>query len=156
MRIGATDSPGVVTFPPLIYVAALVAGFALDLGWPRAYLPQRIQYGVGFAVIALALGLAVAAVLTMRRSGTHIDVRKPATALVTGGPFRLSRNPIYLALTLLYLGIAIASDVFWMFPTLLPALFVMQRGVIAREEAYLADKFGAAYEAYCRSVRRWI
>ena len=80
----------------------------------------------------------------------------PATALVTSGPYRFSRNPGYLALTLAYIGISVAADTVWMLALLLPALAIVRYGVIAREERYLEGKFGEAYLAYKAAVGRWL
>jgi len=81
---------------------------------------------------------------------------KPTTALVTEGPFRYSRNPIYLALTLLYVGVALLINALWILLLVVPAVLVLRYGVIAREEAYLTRKFGEAYRQYMAQVRRWL
>ena len=91
-----------------------------------------------------------------RRARTSFDVRKPSTSLITTGPFRFSRNPIYLAMTLLQLGIGIAVDGVWILAALVRALVAMHYGVIVREERYLERKFGDAYRGYKTSVRRWL
>ena len=83
-------------------------------------------------------------------------MRKPATALATAGPYRVSRNPIYLALTLFYLGVGLAAGSLWVVVLAGPALLVMHLGVVRREERYLERRFGAAYLDYARRVRRWI
>jgi protein-S-isoprenylcysteine O-methyltransferase Ste14 len=81
---------------------------------------------------------------------------KPTTALVTEGPFRYSRNPIYVALTLLYVGVALLINALWILLLVVPAVLVLRYGVIAREEAYLTRKFGDAYRQYTTQVRRWL
>jgi protein-S-isoprenylcysteine O-methyltransferase Ste14 len=81
---------------------------------------------------------------------------KPTTAIVTKGPFRYSRNPLYVSLTLLYLGVALIINVLWIVLLVVPVLVVMQRGVIGREEAYLERKFGEKYLSYKARVRRWV
>lgn len=91
-----------------------------------------------------------------RSARTSFDVRKPTTVLITDGPFRFSRNPGYLALSLLYAGIAVIADSLWVLALLAPALFVMHYGVIAREELYLERKFGSQYLEYKARVRRWL
>ena len=150
------DNPGVIAIPPLIYLLPLLIGLALDYLWPVALLPDRAQYIVGFLFIAASGVLIALTVPLFRRAGTSFNVRKPATALVTSGVFRFSRNPAYLALTLLYIGISIAADNLWMMALLVPTLVVMHYGVIAREERYLEGKFGEAYLAYKAAVRRWL
>ena len=149
-------SPGVIAPPPLIYLACLAAGLALEYFWPAAALPQVLRFGAGAAAIAAGLALAVWAVLQFRKVGTHIDVRKPAIALALSGPYRISRNPMYVALTLFYLGLGLLAGSLWVLILALPALLVMRFGVIGREERYLAGKFGARYLDYTRKVRRWL
>jgi protein-S-isoprenylcysteine O-methyltransferase Ste14 len=90
------------------------------------------------------------------RAGTNIPTNRPTTALVTAGPYRFSRNPIYIALTLLYLGIALAVDSAWIAGLIVPVLIAIRYGVIAREESFLEQKFGAAYRDYKARVRRWL
>jgi protein-S-isoprenylcysteine O-methyltransferase Ste14 len=92
----------------------------------------------------------------MRRAGTNVDPYEPATAIVTGGPYRFTRNPIYVGFTLVYVGISAFTNA--LAPLmLLPAVFaVMRRGVIEREERYLERKFGGEYLEYKGRVRRWI
>jgi protein-S-isoprenylcysteine O-methyltransferase Ste14 len=102
------------------------------------------------------LSLAFTAFRALSRAHTPVDPLKPTTALVTEGPFRYSRNPIYLALTLLYLGVALLINALWILLLVVPVLVVICYGVIAREEAYLARKFGDAYRQYTAQVRRWL
>jgi len=92
----------------------------------------------------------------MESAGTPADPRRPATALVTSGPFRLSRNPMYVARTMLYVGLALLANALWALLMLVPLLVVVQYGVVAREERYLARRFGAAYHAYRARVRCWL
>lgn len=84
--------------------------------------------------------------------GTTAHVYKPATA----GPYRITRNPMYLALSLLYLGIGLMTGGIWVLGLIIPAVVTMNLGVIAREERYLERKFGPAYLSYKTSVRRWL
>ncbi len=150
------DSPGVVAPPPLIYGAFLLLGLTLEYLFPFSVLPDWIGYFVGGPLIAAGFTVAIAAIRTFRQAGTNLDVRKPATAIVAAGPFRHSRNPIYLAVTMVYLGIGLAAGSLWVLGLVLPCLAVMRTGVIAREERYLERKFGEEYLAYKRAVRRWI
>ena len=92
----------------------------------------------------------------MRAAGTNIDPVLPTTAIVTRGPSRYSRNPIYVGLTLLYLGLVFACNTWWGLIVLVPVLAVMHVGVVRREERYLAQKFGEPYRQYCASVRRYL
>ena len=153
------DAPGVIAHPPVIYAGALAICLGAD--WLFALPALPLPAGQAGPVLAWALGLVgaallLAAALRFIRAGTNIPTHLPATALVTDGLYRFSRNPIYLGLTLVYLGLALglaslASVV------LLPAvLLVMQYGVIHREERYLEAKFGEAYLRYKSTVRRWL
>ncbi len=92
----------------------------------------------------------------MRAVGTNINPALPATTLVTSGPFRFSRNPLYSALTLLYLGLTLAVNTWWGIVVLVPLLTVMHRGVVLREERYLEEKFGGRYRQYRSKVRRYL
>ena len=150
------DSPGVITIPPVIYLVFLALGVALDFLFPVALLPNLVQYTVGFALIAASFALLPMVLGRFRATGTNLDVRKPTTAIITDGPYRYSRNPAYLSMTLLCAGIGVAADSIWILGLLLPALVVMHYGVIAREERYLEAKFGEEYLRYKQSVRRWI
>ncbi len=149
------DSPGVVALPPVIFLLALAAGGVLELFFPLNLLPAGVQYAVGGALILLSALPMPFVMRSFRRAGTPMDVRKAATRLVTGGPYRFSRNPAYLSMTLLYLGISVAADSLWMVLLALPLLVVMHYGVILREERYLEAEFGEAYRDYKRAVRRW-
>ena len=91
----------------------------------------------------------------MRRAGTNIRPDRPATVIVTDGPFRFSRNPLYLSLTLVYVGIASMMNALWPLLLLVPLLLIVQRGVVLREERYLEAKFGETYRSYKTRVRRW-
>jgi protein-S-isoprenylcysteine O-methyltransferase Ste14 len=100
--------------------------------------------------------IAISALRVLRRAQTTFDTMKPTTAIVTAGPFRYSRNPLYGSLTLLYLGVASLINALWIVLLVVPLLVVIQRGVIGREEAYLERKFGEEYLNYKARVRRWI
>ena len=91
-----------------------------------------------------------------RRSGTTIDVRKPATALITEGPYRFSRNPIYVSLTLLYLGIGTLLNNAWILILVAPVFLVMNMWVVSREERHLEATFGEEFLRYKAAVRRWL
>jgi protein-S-isoprenylcysteine O-methyltransferase Ste14 len=92
----------------------------------------------------------------MLRAGVNPEPHQPTAALVTPGPFRYTRNPIYLTFTLFFAGFALLTRNLWLLPLLLAVLVVMHYGVITREERYLARRFGDAYHAYCARVRRWL
>ena len=147
---------GAVTLPPLFFIAAFAAGFALEQIWPLPVLPEALRIALASLFAALGIALAVATVARFVRHRTSLHVHRPTTALITDGPFRLSRNPAYLALTLLYAAGAVALDSVWIMALLLPALAGLHWGVIVREERYLEGLFGEAYRDYRARVRRWL
>jgi protein-S-isoprenylcysteine O-methyltransferase Ste14 len=155
----ARDNAGVIAPPPLIALAAVVLGLALDWLLP-AYLltvllswPERIVIGV--VLIGTGAALAVPAIRGFRSAGTHVEPWKPSTALVTGGIFGWLRNPMYVGLTLLLAGLSIllASD--WMLVMTIIFVPVIHFGVVKREERYLEAKFGDAYRSYKARVPRY-
>mgnify|MGYP000559681428 CR=1 FL=1 len=153
---GGKDTAGVIAPPPVIYLAFLSIGFGADALWPAVRLPQGPRYAAGIGVIALGLVLGFSAFRQFRRHKTSFKTHEPSTALITGGPYRYSRNPIYLALSLLYAGIGIAADSPWILALLVPLLVVLHYGVIIREERYLERKFPDAYRRYRSTTRRWL
>jgi len=150
------DSPDVLTFPPVIFIIFYVIGYVTDRAFPADLGTLDIRYAIGGVLIALSVALVAWAVTHFLRAKTHVDVRKPATALVTGGPYRLSRNPMYLAMTLLYAGFAVAFSLPITLALLIPCLALLHHGVIRREETYLERKFGDEYRAYKARIRRWL
>ena len=150
--------PPVVVHPPLLYGGALVVALLLD-----RLLPLGLLAGLGglrFGLAALfglpALAIAAVAVLQFRCARTQVPTFRPASALVTGGLYRYSRNPIYVALILLQIALALLLNSAWMLVFTPPLAIVTDLGVIRREEAYLEVKFGDDYRAYKQSVRRWL
>ena len=152
----AQDRPGVIARPPLIYLAFLAAGLGLGYGWPAPFVADAARYSLGGALAALGVALAGLAFRRFRRAGTNVQTWQPSTARVTEGPFRFSRNPIYVALTLIYCAIGVAADSGWVLVLVVPLLAVMRYGVIAAEERYLEAKFGDAYRHYKGRVGRWL
>ena len=150
------DNPGVIAPPPLIYLGALAVGLLLSRAFPVKFLPRPIAFILGIPCIILAGILTRSAFLEMRRANTNINPRQPAIALVTEGPFRYTRNPLYTSLTLMYTGIALVTNALWAMLLLPMTLLIINRGVIDREEQYLERKFGEQYLNYKARVRRWI
>ncbi len=150
------DKPGVIAPPPLIYLGAIITGAVLERVW-RLRLPiDGWSRAVGLLLIAGAVALAVSAVRAFDRAKTSPKPHKPTTAIVTSGPFRFTRNPIYISFTLVQLGIALMTSSGWILALLVPVLVLIRVGVIAREERYLERKFGDEYSTYKGGVRRWI
>jgi protein-S-isoprenylcysteine O-methyltransferase Ste14 len=142
--------------PPLIFLASIVAGLALHWAWPRPLLSGMSARPLGIVFIAAAVLLFGYSAKLFRAAGTPVPARKPTTAIVKAGPYRISRNPIYLAFSLLQLGIAIWAGSWWLVLTLAGAVAILNAVVIPREERYLEAKFGAEYRAYKAAVRRWL
>jgi protein-S-isoprenylcysteine O-methyltransferase Ste14 len=151
-----TNKPGIRLIPPLVYLIALAIGYGLERLWPLFKVPSDWTIGAGVAAICLSVILVVPAIASFRKAGTPFDIRKPATSLVTNGPYRYSRNPGYLALTLLYVGLALVLGSAWALIFLVPALVIMHYGVVIKEETHLERQFGEAYLRYKSSVRRWL
>ncbi|WP_427789593.1 methyltransferase family protein [Brevundimonas diminuta] len=152
------DHAGVLAPPPLIYLAFLLAGFGIGrlIDEPSLGLATDWRRGLAFVLVIGGLLLDGIAAGTFRRLGTPPEPWKPTTALATGGLYRFSRNPIYLGFALTYVGFAVAMDSPVALGLILPCLIVIDRFVIAREERYLADRFGSQYAAYKERVRRWL
>jgi protein-S-isoprenylcysteine O-methyltransferase Ste14 len=147
----------VIIRPPLAWALAVIAGLALDWLVPLPFLPADLDAGwPGALVFALALGLAVWAIVTITRAGSNVPTNRPTTTIVESGPYRFTRNPIYLGMFGGQIGLAIAFDNLWLLLMLVPFALVIRYGVVAREEAYLERKFGDLYRDYRLRVRRWL
>jgi protein-S-isoprenylcysteine O-methyltransferase Ste14 len=154
--VDATTGSGVRIPPPVFYLAALALGVALDYLWPLSFLVGTSRYVIG-SILVIISGVIMPPVLwRFRRAGTPFDVRKPASALITDGPYRFSRNPAYLSLTLVYLGIGILINSGWVLILVIPVFLAIDLWVIRREERHLEAKFGEQYLRYKGTVRRWL
>jgi protein-S-isoprenylcysteine O-methyltransferase Ste14 len=142
--------------PPLVYGAAIVTGLLLELGRPLPFLPRTLAALLGGFLVMLAVAVFLYSIRKFQTAGTPVPGNKPTTAIVRRGPYRFSRNPIYLAFSIFQLGIASWVNSIWLIGTLIAAVAVMASIVIPREERYLERRFGADYLDYKRSVRRWL
>ena len=134
-----------------------MAGLALDWLVPLPFLPADLPAGwLGALVFGLALALFAWAVVTMTRAGSNVPTNRPTTTIVEDGPYRFTRNPIYLGMFLGLIGLTIAFDTLWLLLMLVPFALMIRYGVVAREEAYLDRKFGDVYRGYRSRVRRWL
>jgi protein-S-isoprenylcysteine O-methyltransferase Ste14 len=155
-----TNKPDVANLglvrPPLVYLVALLVGVGVDLVRPARWLPAELRAWVGAPIMIAAVALFVSAIRRFKAASTPVAGNKPATAVVRSGPYRFTRNPIYLAFSLLVLGLACALDNLWLLGALAVAVSVMSFVVIPREESYLERRFGAEYLDYKTKVGRWI
>jgi protein-S-isoprenylcysteine O-methyltransferase Ste14 len=150
------DNAGVVAPPPLIYLGALLFGLLLNRRFPIAFLPRRIARSLGWTLLCSGVLLLGWFEWTLRHAGTPANPYKPVSHIVTEGPFRYTRNPAYLSMTMIYTGLASLANALWAILLMPVALLVIQHGVIEREERYLEHKFGEEYLRYRAQVRRWI
>ena len=150
------DTPGIWLPPPLVYVLALLVGLLLDRRVHVPFLPRGVARLLGWPLVGGAMALAAWFARTMRGADTTMHINKPVSRVVQDGPFRYSRNPGYLALTMIYAGIAVLRNALWAVVLLPLVLHVIEREVIEREERYLERSFGEEYLAYKARVRRWV
>ncbi len=151
-------SPGVHFPPPLLYVLGFALAWLLHRRWPLPLVQERSTLTVtgGWLLITAGLVLLAAGLITFVRHRTGIYPNQPAKMIVQSGPYRFTRNPMYLALTMSYLGIALLTNLLWALLLLPFVMLVLQVAVIQREERYLQEAFGTAYQEYCQRVRRWL
>jgi len=152
-----SDNPGVIAFPPLIWlmnavISVLVHFFLIQL--PIA--SYRASLVCGIVLLILAPTLALSALVTMKTAGTNVNPAKPALTIVRGGPFRFTRNPMYLALCLLQVALGFFLNDWITLLFVVPLALILHYGVVLREERYLTAKFGEPYLELKRDVRRWL
>ena len=152
-----TDTANVIVRPPIAWAVAVLGGLVLNWLLPLPFVPALVPAGwLGAIVLALALALFAWAIATVTQAGSNVPTSRPTTTIVDGGPYRFTRNPIYLGMALGLIGLAIAFNSVWLLLALVPFALVIRYGVVAREEAYLESKFGDVYRGYCARVRRWL
>ena len=150
------ENAGVVVPVPVIYGAALALGLAAEFTLPTVPLPRTVTLWLGGVIIALSIPIVISAFRALTRARTAFDARKPTTTLVSDGAFHYSRNPTYLSLTLLYVGLALVLGSPWVLLMVVPAVALTQWGVVLREERYLEAQFGEEYRRYKTNVRQWL
>lgn len=151
------DTPNVIAPPPLIFLGGLLVGGLL--AWlfpPLPILPFGWALSAGIVLTAAGLAVIVAAIVQMRRAETNVEPWKPTVKILDTGLYGVSRNPIYLAMAIFYVGVSLLFNSIWFLPPLVLALLTIHYGVILREEKYLAGKFGEEYLNYKNRVRRWL
>ena len=155
---GTADTAHVIIRPPIAWALAVLAALALQWLMPLPFMPAAAAAGRvgGGAVFAMAIALVAWAIATLTRAGSNVPTSMPTTTIVDAGPYRFTRNPIYLGMIVGLIGFAIAFDSLWLLVALMPFALVIRYGVVAREEAYLERKFGDVYRRYRSRVRRWL
>ena len=142
--------------PPLVYLGAIALGLLLHFAWPVRLVSRAVSGPLGGTAVLVAGALFVSAVRTFRTAGTPVPGNRPTTTIVRTGPYRFSRNPIYLSFSLLQFGVALWVNSLWLLVTLVPAVALMSFVVIPREEQYLETRFPSDYLPYKAAVRRWL
>ncbi|MGN6469304.1 MAG: methyltransferase family protein [Rhizobiaceae bacterium] len=146
-------------WPPILYVAAILASVALSWAAPLPWLSEPLAgmlLVAGVALSVAAIAMVVTAIHTLHKAKTTVRLDWPAQSLVQNGPYSISRNPIYLGNTLFMIGIGLAAGMLWFILLGIVAAFFTQKLAIEREEPHLDQRFGKKYRDYCKRVRRWI
>jgi protein-S-isoprenylcysteine O-methyltransferase Ste14 len=151
-----SDNPGVWFPPPLWYALAVLIGVLLDRRWPLPIAASPLTRTAGVFFVVGWMAITFPSIGRFRRSKTSIVPIRPAEALVLSGPYRYTRNPMYVSLALLTIACGLFLATWWPLLLLLPTLMIVQQVVILPEERYLRRRFGTEYEAYTRRVRRWL
>lgn len=141
--------------PPIVFLIAILAGIGLGQIWPLSFVPSHLRL-LGPVVVLCAVALFVLAVREFRAAGTTVRLSKRSTTIVRTGPYRFSRNPIYLSFIFLVLGLAVWLNDLWLIVTLVPAVVFIAVFVIPREERFLSREFPVEYSNYKAAVRRWL
>lgn len=150
------DAPAVVIFPPLLLGGSMLLGAFLDWLYPLPVLPTMPARIAGVTLIVLSAALGFRAHAAFDRVGTNISPHQPTLAIATDGPYRRTRNPLYVAGLGVYLGVACLVNGLAPLLLFVPVAGVLHWGVVLREERYLTAKFGEPYRQYLARVRRWL
>ncbi len=151
------DRPNRWPWPPILQVVVLAAAFALEHLVPLSAMPrQGAWHSAGWAVFTLGFALAISGIAHFRKVGTAVDPTARARVLAASGIYAFTRNPMYLGVTVAFLGLAFALGSTWLLILSLIMPAALYKLAIAPEEAYLRRRFGADYERYCARVRRWL
>jgi len=151
-----SDKANVVAFPPLLFGATLLIGVLLSYIFPTPFLARPTALTIGLVLFGIGVITLLLAFQGMIQHKTTIHPKGATTAIVSNGLYRYTRNPMYLSLTLIYVGVSVATNAWWGLLLLIPLLMVVQKGIVEREEQYLTQKFGEEYLSYKAQVRRWL
>lgn len=143
--------------PPLVFVGGILAGVVVKRLAPAAIpLGSQLRIGVGLVVLVAGLGFILAARRHFVRTGQNPIPWKPTPELIFDGPYRFTRNPMYVGMTLMEIGVGVAMDNPWIALFALPALLIVHFIAVLPEERYLSEKFGQSYKGYLGQVRRYL
>lgn len=150
------DRPAIIAPPPLLYLAAFALVVLLESVRPLSIPDHGVTAWIGWVALAAGLALNLWGAWSMKRARTPISPYRPADTIVTLGAFRVSRNPLYVGLDLVLLGLVLVLDSLWGLIVLAVLVAIMHYGVVLPEERYLEEKFGQAYRQYQATVRRYL
>jgi protein-S-isoprenylcysteine O-methyltransferase Ste14 len=154
-----TDTPGVRILPPFVYLGGLIIGYAIWWFWPVPVVPAEWSFAIrvtGGVAVVLGFWVMLSAVMAFRRIDEDPNPMEPTSTLTFDGPYRFTRNPMYVGMALILGGLALAGNALWPLVALVPVIWVIRTQVIAKEEHYLEAKFGGEYVAFKERVRRWL
>jgi protein-S-isoprenylcysteine O-methyltransferase Ste14 len=146
--------PGLLR-PPFVFLAAILLGIGLNRAWPLPFRPSILLLLGPLAVVCAVL-LFLFSLREFRAAGTSVRGTERSTTIVRTGPYRFTRNPIYLSFTLLVLGLSVWLNNLWLIAMLAPAVGFIALVVIPREERFLERNFHQEYSSYKAAVRRWL
>jgi protein-S-isoprenylcysteine O-methyltransferase Ste14 len=158
-QVNGTGTSGVIARPPLLFVGAFLLGLGLEHLLPLAFVVPAdapVFWTIGACLILIGVALMAAGIRNFVRAATPVPTNQPTRTLVTTGLHGWTRNPIYLGMFLIYVGLGVAAHGAWVLVLTLPLAILIRYGVVAREEVYLERRFGNAYLDYKQSVRRWL
>lgn len=150
------DTPGVRFPPPALYLAGILLGALVQHFVPMPFLPHDLHLPLGNGLVVLGVLIIVTGASTIIGGGSTINPAGAAKHLMTGGIYRFTRNPMYLGLAIVHLGVAASLNSLWILLFLPIVIVLMNILVIQREEAHLTRQFGAEYESYRQRTRRWL
>lgn len=155
----SATGPNIAVYPPAVSVIAPTVAVALEWLAPLDLLPKAGDMAIavpGVMLLGLAGWLAISGERAFRAAGTNVDPKQPALTLVRGGPYRFSRNPMYLGMVVLQVGLALTFSLDWAIFGAVSVFMLLHFRVVLREEAYLTGLFGADYSDYVAQTRRWL
>lgn len=150
------DHPNVKIPPPLLLLLCLLGGYGVHYFFPQNYMPNFLRYPLGILFTVLGFLIPSLCLIKFKKAETNVEPWKPANKLLIEGFYKFSRNPIYVGLLMVGVGISVLVNSLWMLLILIPFVFLLHILVIQKEEVYLESRFGNDYLEYKKQVRRWI